>query len=96
MVDGYIQQSWIVSDPVYDKSKYYGYNLPIGSWFIEVKIKDSKFFQEKVKDENRFSFSVEGMMGMSISDKFSSIDKMIDNLTDEEVLELFQDLKKKR
>ena len=93
MVDGYIQQSWIVSDPVYDKSKYYGYDLPVGSWFIEVKINDSKFFKEKVKNEGRYSFSIEGLLGQKLvnysEQDFSSF---IDNLSDEDIICLMKEL----
>jgi len=94
MVDGFIQQSWIVADPVYDKSKYYGYNLPKGSWFIECKINDPKFFKDKVINENRFSFSIEGLLGQtkvehSKQEDFSSL---IDKLSDEELLKIINSL----
>jgi len=66
MVPGFIQSSWIVEDPTYDKSRYYGFNLPIGSYFIEVKIDDTEFWLNEVKEEGRYGFSVEGLMGQKL------------------------------
>lgn len=60
---GYIQQSWIIDDSYYDKSKTYGYSLPKGTYFIEVKIDDKDEWNTYVKEGGMFSFSVEGLMG---------------------------------
>ena len=87
----YIQQSWIVSDSYYDKSKMYGYSLPIGTWFIEVKIDNSDEWEKYVKQGGRYSFSVEGLMGQSPSN-FSMYD-IIDGLTKEELIYILNDLK---
>jgi len=73
MLDAYIQQNWIVDDTFYDKSKLYGFNLPIGTWFIEVKMNSKEQWNEYVKNGSRRSFSVEGLMGQSITNKFNSI-----------------------
>lgn len=64
MVNGYIEQNWIVEDPIYDKSKMYGFNLQPGTWFIEIKIEDEKFWNEEVKELGKYSFSIEGLLGM--------------------------------
>lgn len=37
IIDGYIIESWIVKDQIYDKSGKYGFDLPIGSWFVCIK-----------------------------------------------------------
>jgi len=66
MVPGFIQSSWIVEDPMYDKSRFYGFNLPIGSYFIEVKIEDENFWMSEVKEEGRYGFSIEGLMGQKL------------------------------
>ena len=66
MVPGFIQSSWIVEDPTYDKSRYYGFNLPIGSFFIEVKIDDKDFWLSEIKEEGRYGFSIEGIMGQKL------------------------------
>jgi len=66
MVPGFIQGAWIVEDPTYDKSRFYGFNLPVGSFFIEVKIEDKEFWLSEVKDEGRYGFSVEGLMSQKL------------------------------
>lgn len=99
LADAYIQQNWIVEDPVYDKSKMYGYTLAPGTWFIEVKIEDPKFWED-TKEVGRYSFSIEGLMGMSpyrMSLQPGSIDNLsypgsdfVDKLTDKEVINLVE------
>lgn len=63
IVDGFIDQNWIVEDSKYDKSKLWGYELEIGSWFGMVKIDDAEFWEQEVKDLGKYSFSIEGHMG---------------------------------
>lgn len=65
MVDAYVEQNWIIEDLQYDKSKIYGYNLPLDTAFIEVKIDDEEFWEQDVKELGKYSFSIEGLMGMS-------------------------------
>jgi hypothetical protein len=66
MVDGFIQASWIVEDSTFDKSRYYGFNLPVGSWFIEAKIEDKNFWMNDVKEDGKFGFSIEGVMSQNL------------------------------
>lgn len=66
MVNGFILSNWIVEDPTYDKSRYYGFNLPVGSWFIEVKIDDKEFWLNEIKDLGKYGFSIEGLMGQKL------------------------------
>lgn len=91
-VNGYIQQNWIVADPVYDKSRYYGYNLQVGSHFAEIKCEDKTFWEQEVREAGRFSFSIEGMLGQRPYqfDKIKNIElnAIIDQLTQEEIEEL--------
>lgn len=101
MVPGFIQGAWIIEDPMYDKSRYYGYNLPIGTFFIEVKIEDKEFWLNEVKEEGKFSFSIEGLMNQKLVEMESVIieapkyiDELIDSLKEEEleeILECFQE-----
>lgn len=94
LVNAYIEQNWIVEDQTYDKSKMYGYNLPIGSWFIEVKVEDEDFWNEEVKDMGKYSFSIEGLMGMSPYQMSKQIS--IDDLTEIELESVLRDLLKDR
>ena len=98
MVPGFIQSSWIVEDPTYDKSRFYGFNLPIGSYFIEVKIEDKDFWLSEIKEEGKYGFSVEGLMGQKlvemesvIVDAPKYIDELIDILKEEDLAEIMQD-----
>lgn len=91
MVNAYIEQNWIVDDPIYDKSKMYGYNLQPGTWFIEVKIEDKKFWEEEVKELGKYSFSVEGFLSMKPQYMSSQI---IDEMSDAEILDLAFELLK--
>ncbi len=96
MVPGFIQGNWIIENTQYDKSKMYGFNnLPIGTWFIEMKIEDKEFWNSDVKEDGRYSFSIEGLMGEKIiqmcTQEFSDIYELIDTLTEEELYEIFSD-----
>lgn len=59
IIDAYILSAWIIENETYDKSKMYEYNLPIGTFFIEVKVEDKDFWDNYVK-KGFNSFSLEG------------------------------------
>jgi hypothetical protein len=46
----------------------YGFDLPVGTWFIEVKITDEEFWNKEVKENGKYGFSIEGLMGLSLSE----------------------------
>lgn len=94
LVDGYIMENWIVEDPYYDKSKVYGFNLPVGTWMVSIKIEDKKFWQTQVKELGKFGFSIEGVMGEKPLEysNFSAED-YIDNLSDDEIMEIMKEFK---
>lgn len=57
--DVYVMESWIKED-TQDKSSKYGFNaLPIGTWFVKMRIKDDKIW-ERVKSGELNGFSVQG------------------------------------
>jgi hypothetical protein len=65
--DSYIAANWIIESE-FDKSKYYGFeNLPLGSWFVEIKVDDPEVWATQVKQQGKFGFSVEGMFGLELS-----------------------------
>jgi len=53
-------ESWIVTDPKNDKSNQYGYELPEGTWFGIVQVKDKEIFQKYVESGAVKGFSLEG------------------------------------
>ena len=66
MADGFIMEDWIIEDPTYDKSKKYGFELPVGTYMIKVKIEDKDFWESEVKAEGKFGFSIEGLLGQKL------------------------------
>jgi len=54
-----VVESWIVEDENYDKQKKYGYNTPIGSWMVMMKINNDEIWN-KVKSGELKGFSVQG------------------------------------
>jgi len=57
--DVYVIESWIKEDE-YDKSNKYGYeHLPVGSWFVSMRVKNDDVWK-KVKEGQLNGFSVSG------------------------------------
>ena len=96
VVDAYIMEDWIVEDPYYDKSRLYGFNVPVGTWMVSIKIEDEKFWKDEVKELGKFGFSIEGVLGekpMDYSKVFTSND-VIDNLSDQELHDIMKEFTK--
>jgi hypothetical protein len=61
--DIYVTESWIVEDERYDKSKKYGFEVPVGSWMVAMKIPKTPKGEEvwqKIKAGELNGFSVSG------------------------------------
>ena len=59
-VDGLsIFESWIVADKDKDKAAVYGFNVPVGTWMVSVKVHNSDVWMD-VKDKKYRGFSIEG------------------------------------
>ena len=54
-----VVESWIIEDEQMDKSKKYGFSLPVGTWMISMKVENDAIWQ-KVKDGEVKGFSIEG------------------------------------
>ncbi len=65
-VDAYVSQNWIIEGDM-DKSKNLGFDLPEGTWFGGVKVKDELFWKDKVKNEEVKGFSVEILADLELS-----------------------------
>lgn len=81
-------ESWIVESPTKDKSNIYGFTLPKGTWFSIYSVEDNPKVWEKVKAGEFNGFSIEGLFEHRKSDLKLSIEKEINELTEEEA-ELF-------
>jgi hypothetical protein len=73
----YITESWVSEDPIKDKSNMYGFELPAGTWFVQMKIDDPKIW-ELVKTNTLTGFSVEGLFAEKSF--FSKEDKQINQI----------------
>lgn len=57
----YITESWIITSDTQDKAIALGYQLPIGTWMISVKVEDTKYWNEEILTGNVKGFSIEGI-----------------------------------
>ena len=83
----YITESWVSEDPIKDKSNMYGFELPSGTWFVQMRVEDKKIWK-LVKDNMLTGFSVEGLFGnksvFSKEDKqINQIKQILKSITDE-------------
>lgn len=60
-----IVESWIVEDSAKDKSANYGFNLPVGTWVVAVKVLNDDVW-ELVKNKDVAGFSVEGVFAKEL------------------------------
>jgi hypothetical protein len=79
----YLTELWLVEQPTKDKSNLYGFTLPRGTLFAVYKVENDAVWQ-KVKDGTFNGFSIEGLFEHRKSDIKLSLEKAIDDLTEEE------------
>jgi hypothetical protein len=91
MVDAFIIEDWIVEDAVYDKSRKYGIEVPVGTYMIMVKIEDKSFWESEVKGNGKFGFSIEGLLGQQLVSL--SREATIDDLTLDDLIQIFEEIK---
>ena len=53
-------ESWIVDNPELDKSKQYGLDVPSGTWMVSMKVDNKDIWDNYVKNNKVFGFSIEG------------------------------------
>jgi hypothetical protein len=80
-------ESWVIEQSAKDKSNIYGYTLPKKTWFGIYKVENDDVWK-KVKNGTFKGFSVEALVEHRKSDLKLSLEKTIDELTEEEA-ELF-------
>lgn len=54
-----ILESWIVEDTNYDKSKLYGFEVPVGTWMLSMRINNDDTWN-KIKTGELTGYSIEG------------------------------------
>ena len=67
-------ESWIVEDPDFDKSKKYGLEVPAGTWMVSMKVDDKDVWDNYVKDNKVFGFSIEGKFANVLRKESSDMD----------------------
>ena len=53
-------ESWIVEDKDKDKSKFYGMDMPLGTWMLSMKVLNNDVWENYVKTGKVKGFSIEG------------------------------------
>jgi len=53
-------ESWIVEDTKMDKSAKYGFEVPVGTWMISMKVENDEVWNDYVKSGKVKGFSIEG------------------------------------
>lgn len=54
-----VVESWIIESEKQDKSALYGFNLPVGTWMLSVKVNNEEIWNQ-VKNKEVRGFSIEG------------------------------------
>lgn len=65
-VEAFVAQNWVIEGEQ-DKSRNLGFDLPEGSWFGGVKVKDESFWTDRVKSDEVKGFSVEILADLELS-----------------------------
>ena len=81
-VDGvFLTESWIVEDPLLDKTALYGLDAPKGAWAVSMRVENDDLW-ERIKKGDYLGFSIEGMFTEQEEFSKAEIDAM------EEIAEL--------
>ena len=81
-------ESWIVEDPIKDKTSLYGLNAKDGDWAVVMKIDNDAVWQD-VKDGKYLGLSIEGIFSEG-----EDLSKDIEDMTEEEALKAYEEIKK--
>jgi hypothetical protein len=92
----FIKSAWIIEDAVHDKSLMFGFNYPVGTLMMEVKVDDEAFWNQEVKTDGKSGFSVEGDFELEFIGEFNKsktktnlkmtdVTKLIEGLSPEEL-----------
>ena len=74
-----VVESWIIEDEKSDKSRLYGFDLPVGTWMISMKVNNDEVWGD-VKEGKVKGFSIEGYF----ADKYEM--SLIQEKTEDEIL----------
>ena len=80
-------ESWIIEDTKKDKSNLYGFNLPVGTWMVKMKIENEDMWQ-RIKSKELKGISIEGYF----VDKMQAMSET--EIKEETILEALADILK--
>ena len=82
-----VVESWLVEDEKKDKSRKYGFDVPVGTWMVSVKVNNDQIWEEFVKVGKGKGFSIEGFFldreerpKEKIKEEMSKEDKLINEI----------------
>lgn len=83
-----VVESWIVEGEQ-DKSKLYGFDLPVGTWMVSMKIESEPIWDEWVKTGRLKGFSIEGYFKKR--EELSSQEELTEDGFLDELKDIFKD-----
>ena len=83
-----VVESWIVEGEQ-DKSKMYGFDLPVGTWMVSMKIESEPIWDEWVKTGRLKGFSIEGYFKKR--EELSSHEELTEDGFLDELKDIFKD-----
>ena len=70
MLEGvYFFESWIVTDSKNDKANALGFDVPVGTWMMSMKVENQTIWNEYVKTGKITGFSIDSRLGVDIKNK---------------------------
>ena len=90
----HIFESWIVEDSTFDKSRKYGLEVPEGSWVVTMKVNDDEIWNNYVKNNKVFGFSIEGQFANAlVSEMEAEMSEQKVDLSDDELVSILSNFK---
>lgn len=81
-----VVESWLIEDETHDKSKKYGFDLPVGTWMVSMKVENEEIWENFVKTGKVKGFSIEAYLTHSVENLKEEV-----KVTEEE-LEFYEDV----
>ena len=79
-------ESWIVEDTKMDKSAKYGFEVPVGTWMISMKVENDEVWNDYVKSGKVKGFSIEGYFADKAKMKRDSTSQEMEAILESEAL----------
>jgi len=77
VIDGvYFFESWIVTNPKNDKANELGFDVPVGTWMMSMKVDNESIWNDYVKTGKVKGFSIDARLGIAKEKKNNSKEKM--------------------